>query len=148
MNENEIAYLEKALTNEKNENIMELSFKDVERKKQQILEELNLTKVELKKILKKLDDYRYIDELPELQQGRYLRWINLTNPAKLKLTNGGILCDVKLEDNVVLVLKNNMNIIFHINMDKCLIFQKFSDQERVILYAVDFVKNQKNQKNQ
>ena len=33
-------------------------------------------------------------------------------------------------------------------MDKCLIFQKFSDQERVILYAVDFVKNQKNQKNQ
>ena len=141
MNENEIAYLEKALTNEKNENIMELTFKEVERKKQKILEELNLSKMELKTLLKKLDDYRYIDELPELQQGRYLRWINLTNPAKLKLTSGGILCDVLIENNIVLILKNNMNTIFRINMDKCLIFQKFSDQERVILYAVDFIKN-------
>ena len=141
MNENEIAYLEKALTNEKNENIMELTFKEVERKKQKILEELNLSKMELKTMLKKLDDYRYIDELPELQQGRYLRWINLTNPAKLKLTSGGILCDVLIENNIVLILKNNMNTIFRINMDKCLIFQKFSDQERVILYAVDFIKN-------
>ena len=141
MNENEIAYLEKALVNEKNENIMELTFAEVERKKRTILEELKLSRMELKTLLKKLEDYRYIDELPELQQGRYLRWINLTNPDRLKLTNGGILCDVKIEDNVVLVLKNNMNSIFHINMDKCLIFQKFSDQERVILYAVDFLKN-------
>ena len=141
MNENEIAYLEKALVNEKNENIMELTFAEVERKKRTILEELKLSRMELKTLLKKLEDYRYIDELPELQQGRYLRWINLTNPDRLKLTNGGILCDVKIEDNVVLVLKNNMNTIFRINMDKCLIFQKFSDQERVILYAVDFLKN-------
>ena len=141
MNEDEIAYLEKALVNEKNENIMELTFAEVERKKRTILEELKLSRMELKTLLKKLEDYRYIDELPELQQGRYLRWINLTNPDRLKLTNGGILCDVKIEDNVVLVLKNNMNSIFHINMDKCLIFQKFSDQERVILYAVDFLKN-------
>ena len=141
MNEDEIAYLEKALVNEKNENIMELTFTEVERKKRTILEELKLSRMELKTLLKKLEDYRYIDELPELQQGRYLRWINLTNPDRLKLTNGGILCDVKIEDNVVLVLKNNMNSIFHINMDKCLIFQKFSDQERVILYAVDFLKN-------
>ena len=141
MNEDEIAYLEKALVNEKNENIMELTFTEVERKKRTILEELKLSRMELKTLLKKLEDYRYIDELPELQQGRYLRWINLTNPDRLKLTNGGILCDVKIEDNVVLVLKNNMNTIFRINMDKCLIFQKFSDQERVILYAVDFLKN-------
>lgn len=141
MNEDEIAYLEKALVNEKNENIMELTFAEVERKKRTILEELKLSRMELKTLLKKLEDYRYIDELPELQQGRYLRWINLTNPDRLKLTSGGILCDVKIEDNIVLILKNNMNTIFRINMDKCLIFQKFSDQERVILYAVDFLKN-------
>ena len=141
MNEDEIAYLEKALVNEKNENIMELTFTEVERKKRTILEELKLSRMELKTLLKKLEDYRYIDELPELQQGRYLRWINLTNPDRLKLTSGGILCDVKIEDNIVLILKNNMNTIFRINMDKCLIFQKFSDQERVILYAVDFLKN-------
>ena len=139
MNSEEIAYLEKALTNETNENIINLTFADVEQKKREILEELNLSKAEITKLLKKLDDYRYIDELPELQQGRYLRWINLTNPAKLKLTNGGILCDINIEDNVVLVLKNNVNNIFRINMDKCLIFQRFSDQERVILYAIDYL---------
>lgn len=141
MNEEEIAYLEKAITNETNENIMNLTFADVERKKRAILAELDLSKANTAKLLKQLDDYRYIDELPELQLGRYLRWINLanSNPDQIKLTNGGILCEINIEDNVVLVLKNKRNDFFRINMDKSLIFQRLSDQERVILYATDYL---------
>ena len=141
MNEEEIAYLEKALNNDNNENITNLTFKDVNQKKQIILEDLQLSNNELKKMLKKLEDYKYIDELPELQDGRYIRWINLSNPDNLKLTNGGILCDIKIEDSVILVLKNNFNKFFCVNMDKSLVFQKFSLQEKVILYALDYVNN-------
>jgi len=139
MNEEEIAYLEKALNNDNNENITNLTFKDVNEKKQIILADLQLSNNELEKMLKKLEDYKYIDELPELQDGRYIRWINLSNPDNLKLTNGGVLCDIKIEDSVILVLKNNFNKFFCVNMDKSLVFQKFSLQEKVILYALDYV---------
>ena len=69
----------------------------------------------------------------------YFRWINLNNPENLKLTNGGILCEIKVEDNLNLVFKNRMNMFFQINMEENLLFQKFSDQERIILYALDYL---------
>lgn len=143
MNEDEIAYLEKALTNENNENITKVTFKEADKKKQELLHEIGLSPGEQKKLIKKLEDYRYVDELPELQEGRYIRWINLTRPDNLKLANGGILCEVKIEDSVILVLKNNMNRFFQLNMDECLIFQRYSDQEKVILYAVDYLNETK-----
>ena len=139
MNEEEITYLEKALTNENNENITKVTFKDADKKKKELLYEIGLTSADQKKMLKKLEDYRYVDELPELQEGRYLRWINLTDPENLKLTNGGILCEVKIEESVILVLKNNLNRFFQLNMDESLVFQRYSDQEKVILYAVDYL---------
>ena len=130
MNEEEIAYLEKALNNDNNENITNLTFKDVNEKKQIILADLQLSNNELEKMLKKLEDYKYIDELPELQDGRYIRWINLSNPDNLKLTNGGVLCDIKIEDSVILVLKNNFNKFFCVNMDKSLDFKNFHFRKR------------------
>ena len=53
MNEEEIAYLEKALNNDNNENITNLTFKDVNEKKQIILADLQLSNNELEKMLKK-----------------------------------------------------------------------------------------------
>ena len=36
-------------------------------------------------------------------------------------------------------MKNNMNRFFQINLDENLIFQKLTDQEKIILYAIDIV---------
>lgn len=139
MDENDVHYLEKILTNETNENITNQTFQEIDEKKREIIGELELSNVATKDLLKKLEDYRYIDEMPDLQVGRYIRWINLTNPKQIKLTNGGILCEIKIEDAVILVLKNSMNRFFQINMDVNLIFQRLSEQERIILYAIDLV---------
>ena len=139
MDENDVHYLEKILTNETNENITNLTFKEIDEKKREIIGELELSNLAAKCLLKKLEDYRYIDEMPDLQIGRYIRWINLTNPEQIKLTNGGILCEIKIEDAVILVLKNSMNRFFQINMDENLVFQRLSEQERIILYAIDLV---------
>ena len=62
----------------------------------------------------------------------------MKNPEdEIKLTNGALLCDIKIEDNILLLCKNNMNRIFNVNMSENLIFQKLTDQEKIILYAID-----------
>jgi len=138
MNKEEIEYFEKAVNNENNEQLMNLTFNKIDKKKREILDELHLSKDETKKILKKLEDYRYVEEIQELQIGNYIRWINLNDPDNLDLTNGAILSEIKVEDNIILVLKNFISRkFFQINMAENFIFQKLSDQERVILYVLD-----------
>ena len=139
MNTDDMTFLEKSLINSNNKNISKLTFNDIDNVKQKIIKDLNLTKKDTKDLLSRLKDYQYIDEVPELVEGRYFRWINITNPNIIKLTNGGILCEIKIEDYVSLVLKNNMNRFFQINLDENLIFQKLTDQEKIILYAIDLV---------
>lgn len=138
MDKEEIEYFEKAINNENNELLMNLTFDKIDKKKREILEELQLSKDETKKILKKLEDYRYVEEIQELQIGNYIRWINLNDPDNLELSNGAILSEIKVEDNIILVLKNLISRkFFQIIMDENFIFQKLSDQERVILYVLD-----------
>lgn len=139
MEEHELDFLEKSLTNTNNNGIKDLTYSKINNVKQNILKELDLTKTHTNQLLKKLHDYRYIDELPELIEGRYLRWINLDDVNNIKLTTGGILCEIKVDDSIILVLKNNMNRFFQIIFDENLVFQRLSDQEKVILYAIDIV---------
>jgi hypothetical protein len=137
MNEADLSFLEKSLTNECNKNITNLTFDNINKNKQAIISDLYLSKRDKDTLLKQLKDYQYIDELPDLVEGRYIRWINIINPHNIKLTNGGILCEIKIEDYVTLVMKNKINRFFQINLDENLIFQKLTDQEKVILYAID-----------
>lgn len=139
MNEYDVEFLEKSLENSNNKNISKLTFENINLQKNNIISQLNLSKKESKNLLNKLKDYQYVDEVPELVEGRYIRWINITNPNNLKLTNGGILCEIKIQDYITLVLKNNMNRIFQINLDENLVFQKLTDQEKIILYAIDII---------
>tara|TARA_B100001093_G_C26172421_1_gene736280 strand:+ start:13 stop:435 length:423 start_codon:yes stop_codon:yes gene_type:complete len=138
MNENDIEYLTKAINNESNESLLHLTFDKISKKKNIILHELELPKKKLSELESKLEDYRYVDEIPELHIGNYIRWINLSNPENLVLTNGAILSEVKIEENIILVLKNVVSKkFFQINMEENLLFQKLSDQEKVILYALE-----------
>ena len=140
MNDAEIKYLEKAINNENNESLSNLTFDKIERKKKEILSELDFSQEKTNKLLKKLENYRYVEEIPELQIGNYMRWINLNDLENLKLNNGSILCEIKIENNIILVFKNYMNKHFQINMDENLLFQKFTDQEMIILYALEHIK--------
>ena len=140
MNDDEIKYLDKALHNENNESLMNLTFDKIEKKKKEILGELGLSKTVTKDLLTRLDDYRYVEELQELQIGNYMRWVDLKDPDNLELTNGAILSEIKVDDNTVLVMKNFISRkFFQISIDENLIFQKLSDQEKIILYALDHV---------
>ena len=94
----------------------------------------------LKDYLSKLADYQYIDELNDLKHGAYIRWISLNDPENIYLTQGGIICDIKITDKgIALVCKNFANKHFHLKPDELMIFQKLSKQEQVLLAALDYL---------
>ena len=141
MTELDIKKLQAALNNENNERIMDLDQKKIETVKSDMLEKLNISKTELDSIKKSLKLYRYVDELPDLNFGAYVRWIPLKDVNVAKLTNGGFVCDVKINKGVVIVCKNKQNFHFQFKMGDCLIFQKLSEQERVLLSAMNYLTN-------
>ena len=130
----------KALDDETNENLFNFTTKKIIEMNLNILKELHLDKKETLDLLKKLKEYKYVDEMSDLKYGTYLRWIEINNPENIYLTKGAIFCEIKITyDGVFIVCKNfgYSNKYFQIKMDECLIFQKLTNQEQVLLSALD-----------
>lgn len=129
-----------ALDNDNNTNILSETTKTIEETKEYMLLNLGLSKTKHREILRKLKLYQFVDELPDMKYGSYIRWINLTNAETLKLTNGGIVCEMKVgEKGIIIVCRNNMNRFFQFNMNECLIFRKMTEQELILLSALDYI---------
>jgi len=130
--------LNKALDNEENEYLINLTTKKINGMKREIIQELDLSKEVEKDYLNKLKDYRYIDEMNELKIGSFVRWIPITDPDEIHLTKGGIVCDLKIMDTgMSIVVKNFAGKYYQTKMDECLLFQKMTGQELVLLAALD-----------
>ncbi len=139
-NDEEIYKIAEALENENNSSIIDLTSAKIKKIKNDILQQLQLKSKDLKEMHKKLKDYRYCTDLKDLQEGFFIRWIPLANPEKLKLTKGGIVCEVKLVQGQLYILcKNFLNIFFQIKFDEVIIFQKMSNQEKIILSILDYI---------
>tara|TARA_B100000513_G_scaffold14160_1_gene5723 strand:- start:368 stop:796 length:429 start_codon:yes stop_codon:yes gene_type:complete len=140
MNNLDVNHLLNALENESNASIINMTSSKIKEIKNNILQRLQIERSQLKIFHKKLKHYRYCSDMSDLQFGYYIRWIPLKNPDNLYLTNGGLLLDVDIiNDCVQLKVKNNRNRIFQIKFDECEIFQKISNQERVILGVLDYI---------
>lgn len=100
-----------------------------------------LNELGLSSLIAKLNNYIYVDELTELRHGTYMRWIKLNEPENLVLTRGAFYCDTKInEGGVYLICKNvNSPTHFQIKLDECLLFRKLTDQELILLAAIDHV---------
>ena len=132
------AKLLQSLDNPDNESIINLTTNKILEMNLNILEELHLDKETIIIYLKKLNGYRYIDEIKELKYGAYIKWIPITDPTYLPLNNTSIICDIRIsDDNILITCKNFMHKHFTFKMDEALIFQKLSSQEQVIIYALD-----------
>jgi len=130
--------LVKALEDEKNESIMNLTTKKIKEMNLQMIKELQLPKDSTLLYMKKLNGYRYVDELNDIRYGAFIKWIPINDPNYLPLNAGGIVCDIKVSNSgILIVCKNFMHKHYQIKMDECLIFQKLSDQELVLLSALD-----------
>ena len=138
----DVANLLHALSNDNNETVLELDYATIAKHKNELLQQLNLPKEELIKLHKQLKAYRCVNTLEDLRFGSYVRWISLKNPERIKLTNGGIVCDIQeKQDDIIVKCKNKMNMLFQFKLAEILLFQKLSDQEEVILKALKYLQN-------
>lgn len=129
-----------ALDDESNETLLNFTSDKIREMTFNILKELHLSKNDTIDIYKKLKGYKYVDEISDLKYGTYVRWIPIENPSDIHLTKGALFCELKITDEGSFCICKNIgysNRYFQIFMDKNLIFQKLTEQERVLLSALD-----------
>jgi hypothetical protein len=128
----------KALDNEENSKLINLTTKKNNEMKLEILQELHLSKEDINSLMIKLKEYIYVDEMSDLRYGAFLRWIPIKEPDNIYLTPGGILCEINVtDDGILLTCKNFAHKYYRLKMEECLIFQKLTGQEQVLLSAMD-----------
>lgn len=134
--------LMKALDNDIHNDLIQLTTAKIKAMNREILSELIWESNEdLGKALVLLKNYRYVENMNEIKNGNFIRWIDIRDAEESAVLNkGGIVCDLKVGDSgVAVVVKNFARVYFTIPLESNLIFQKLSNQERVILYALDHV---------
>lgn len=158
----DIQALDKALENQENASIMQTSHSEIKKKKNDILQKLQLKGTVLKTMHATLIGYKYIDDIDELTVGRYIRWISLKRPDHISLTNGAHVCNISIQNYAdadhndndsddddgdqdqeecktcvrCKVVRNGKPLFFNLNFDENLVFQKITEQEWIILDAL------------
>ena len=136
----DIQKLLKALDDESNETLMNFTTDKIKEMNLNVLKELQLSRKDTLELMSKLKEYKYVDEMNELKYGAYIRWIPIEDPTNIYLTQGALFCEMKITDNGVFCICKNYGFKsrhFQISMDKNLIFQRLTDQELVLLSALD-----------
>ena len=104
--------------------------------------ELNVSIDLASKFCDRLSGYRYVERVCDLRNGKLMRWIKRPTNLPLNeksLTNGGILMNIKIENSgVQLLCRNNANRFFNIKFDDCLVFQKLTMEEQLILMSYEY----------
>ena len=151
----DIQAIYKALENQESASIMQTSHSEIKKKKNDILQKLQLKGTVLKTMHATLIGYKYIDDIDDLTVGRYVRWISLKRPDHISLTNGAYVCNIIIQDydaDAVAddddghqecktyirckVVRNGRPSFFNLNFDENLVFQKLTEQEWIILDAL------------
>ena len=104
-----------------------------------MLKELLSNNTEIKEYYKLLKEYRYVDEIDELRYGSYIRWFNIKDPnATLTLLRGGFIVDITNKNGINILCKNR-NKFFTIKMERSVIFQKNTSQEKLLIEILDHI---------
>jgi hypothetical protein len=135
-----IEALKEAINNENNSSIIYTNISEIKKIKNDTLQQIGLNRDNLKDFNKKLKNYRYIDNINDLTCGNYIRTINLEKIDKIKLNNNVIICEIDSGENgSLLKVRTFNNNYFILYFEKNLIFQKITDQETLILKAINYL---------
>jgi hypothetical protein len=110
----------------------------------QSLSILDISQEDRKTLCEKLVLYRFVDQIYQLHKGKHIRWIRLheTERSSAKprvLTKGGIVVDISFMDNGTYIMCTNKLYFFKIKFDDCLIYQRLSDNEQMILSCQSYL---------
>jgi hypothetical protein len=120
----------------------------IKKVKYDVLKSIIEERKELTHFYKLLLDYIYMDEVDEFRLGSYIRFFNLNkaNDVSLELLRGGFICDLKTtkdKNDILIVCKNGIRF-FNIKMNECIIFQKNTKQEKILIEIIDHLKDKNN----
>ncbi len=94
----------------------------------QVLRSFGFTNDKMKDLCSKLSKYVYVDHVYKIHKGKHIRWLR-----NGKLTNGGIVVDIKFLDNGTHILCKNRERFIQYKFDNCDTFQRLSCDELLIL---------------
>ena len=111
---------------------------------QEIIESLKHLVQENESYLKKLSGYRFVDEIDQLHIGKFTRWIPKYED-ETRLVVGGFVTNLDYTDNgILLTVKTWQNQILKVVFDQCLLYQKLSPDEKLVLLAADYLNSTDN----
>ncbi len=114
----------------------------IKKVKYDMLKSIAEDKDELVYFYKLLNNYRYVDEIDEFRIGSYIRFFNLKKTeVSLQLMRGGFIYELRPTNNDILVCCKNGSRFFNIKMNECVIFQKNTKQEQLLISIIDNLKD-------
>jgi hypothetical protein len=135
-----IELLDIASNNHANADILSLSNEKIMKDRVDIINELPIDEEEKVELLHKLQGYRYVDEIHELKNGSFLRWLNMSDLDNISLVQGAFFCEfVFTDDNTCMRMRNIRGRYFEVKMDDIILFQKLTQQEKVLLAALSYI---------
>jgi hypothetical protein len=133
-----IETLNKALNDKSNAHLIDLNTNKLKEMNLLILRELHLPIETTIDIFNKLSDYKYVDNIKNLKYGSFLRWIPIEEMLLKKSI--AIFCEFIInEKGTFCVCKSFRQQYFQLDVEKNLLFQKLTDQEKVLLSALDYL---------
>jgi hypothetical protein len=132
-----------AMNKTENSTIANLTLKKIAARRHEILSSLNLTPEKMAEFERKLVMYRVIESPHDLKHNQLIRWIPMRSlETRPYVTLGGTLFRVRenVEEGVhVVTIRNVKRFVFNIKFEVNVVFQRLSQDEMLILRAVEYV---------
>lgn len=134
-----------AMNKTENNTIANMTMKKITARRHEILSSLNLSTEKMEEFERKLSMYRVIENPYDLKHNQLIRWIPLRSlETRPYLTLGGTLFRVRenQEEGVhIVTIRNVKRFVFNIRFELNVMFQRLSQEELLILRAVEYVEN-------
>ena len=132
-----------AMNKTENNTIANLTLKKIAARRHEILSSLNLTPEKMAEFERKLVMYRVIESPHDLKHNQLIRWIPMRSlETRPYVTLGGTLFRVRenVDEGVhVVTIRNVKRFVFNIKFEVNVVFQRLSQEELLILRAVEYV---------
>jgi hypothetical protein len=135
-----------AMNKTENNTIANTTLKKIAARRHEILSSLNLTPEKMEEFERKLHMYRVIENPNDLKHNQLIRWIPLRSlETRPYVTLGGCLFRVKQNETDgihAVTIRNVKRFVFNIKFELNVVFQRLSQEELLILRAVEFVESE------
>ena len=134
-----------AMNKRENNTIANMTLKKIAARRHEILSSLNVTPEKMEEFERKLHMYRVIEDPHDLKNNQLIRWIPLRSlETRPYVTLGGCLFRIKQNETDGLhtvTIRNVKRFVFNIKFELNVVFQRLSQEELLILRAVEFVES-------